>query len=1124
MVKRTLVLLSLSILTALSSLATTTFKSTSVLATGKWVKIKVGETGVYEITEQQLRDFGFSDPSAVKVFGQGGICPTENYTTLITDDLEQVAALHENGKLYFYAKGLAYEKSTLKDYTSFTLTKTITTNPYTADCYYFLTDRADIEALEMQQMPTAEDDLSKPSAWYTTGVATVWHKKDLVNPTRSGKLFLGEDLSASCKYDIDFSTPGIVSGSTVMVNTSTAVKCESNTLSVVVNGNEIANKNLTATTDATIYKLYNLSGSTTVANTYADEGKTNVTISLASQAPIARIDYISASYTSALTLPADSSQMRYMVKMAPNGSTGLQFSGTNESTKLWLVAKPTENVCLTSSPVDYPLLQGSDGVAKVVMAPSSEAYVEFALFDTSKEQKHVAFAGDVANQNLHALSAPDMVIITTAKLREQADRLAEYHRTVDGLDVVVVDHKDVYNEFGYGMRSAMAYRQLCRMFYDRDPMKIQYLMLFGGGSYDNRCIFGGDPDDMLVTYESDASNHSVTSYATDDFFGVMSDYAQNVESGSAYLSLSIGRVQFVSASDAKTYVDKLLNYLNHRNDKSDTWKNNMLLIGENGDSFIHTKQTESFISNFNLEATSSTSDADNYAVNFNKIYIEAYDQIDNLNGSREKFVENLNAGQNFVLFIGHSNPTSTTKSVNFLTLQQAVDTKYEAIPMMYFSSCDIGRFDGGISTVLDKLMLNPNGGIIAAVSASREAYTSLNGQMTDAFAKYLGISENSTRYYGNYAKTWGRVLMFAKNFTEDRSRNRLKFELFGDPAIRVDLPHSRAHIATVDGSEETDSVAIGTMKPITLTGYVANSEGKIDTEFNGDAKITLFDSEQFCMKQNDETLTQRGVELATTAAKVVNGEFTATLIVPNSATTDTNAKPLETVAVSDGGTVVSGFYNGLHLDRTKSAASDDTVAPTIAEFYIGDKASFRDGMTVDNTVRVHATISDNVALNTTSEQIATTAYLSLDGGDHTYALTGTTFDGQDKCTVDQPIYNLTSGRHTLQLTVADIAGNVATRTIAFFVEGNTGATLSMSATAVTTDDVTFDLDNADSTDGTLVVTSADGSVKMRSAVSFPYTWDGCDNNGTRLDEGVYNVTAIIEGKSLPSKKIVVVKQ
>ena len=63
------------------------------------------------------------------------------------------------------------------------------------------------------------------------------------------------------------------------------------------------------------------------------------------------------------------------------------------------------------------------------------------------------------------------------------------------------------------------------------------------------------------------------------------------------------------------------------------------------------------------------------------------------------------------------------------------------------------------------------------------------------------------------------------------------------------------------------------------------------------------------------------------------------------------------------------------------------------------------------------------------------------------------------------------------------------------------------------------------TDAQLVVSDNSGNVVLRTDVgSFPYTWDGSDNNGNRLAEGAYNATAIIDGKSLRQKKIVVVKQ
>lgn len=106
-----------------------------------------------------------------------------------------------------------------------------------------------------------------------------------------------------------------------------------------------------------------------------------------------------------------------------------------------------------------------------------------------------------------------------------------------------------------------------------------------------------------------------------------------------------------------------------------------------------------------------------------------------------------------------------------------------------------------------------------------------------------------------------------------------------------------------------------------------------------------------------------------------------------------------------------------------------------------------------------------------------------------------------------------------------MSGNVATRTIAFYVAVSDNATLTVDTTALT-HAVKFDVENADNyTDAQLVVSDNSGNVMLRTDVgSFPYTWDGCDNNGNRLAEGDYNATAIIDGKSLRQKKIVVVKQ
>lgn len=85
--------------------------------------------------------------------------------------------------------------------------------------------------------------------------------------------------------------------------------------------------------------------------------------------------------------------------------------------------------------------------------------------------------------------------------------------------------------------------------------------------------------------------------------------------------------------------------------------------------------------------------------------------------------------------------------------------------------------------------------------------------------------------------------MFAKNFSTDRSRNRLKYHLLGDPAMLVDIPCDRTEVTEVNGVAASNGIAIGAMTPITIKGLVRNDAGEVDTDFNGYAKISLYDSE-----------------------------------------------------------------------------------------------------------------------------------------------------------------------------------------------------------------------------------------------------------------------------------------
>ena len=107
----------------------------SVLATGRWAKISVANSGVCQLTDEVIRKAGFSDMSRVKIYGYGGALQNEqlNESDLIAlDDLKEVPTCTVGGRRLFYGQGPV-------TWTSPT-TMRRTRNPYSNYGYYFITE------------------------------------------------------------------------------------------------------------------------------------------------------------------------------------------------------------------------------------------------------------------------------------------------------------------------------------------------------------------------------------------------------------------------------------------------------------------------------------------------------------------------------------------------------------------------------------------------------------------------------------------------------------------------------------------------------------------------------------------------------------------------------------------------------------------------------------------------------------------------------------------------------------------------------------------------------------------------------------------------------------------------
>lgn len=115
----------------------------SVLSSGQWAKIRVGESGIYQLTADVVSKAGFTDINKVKIYGYGGALVPEKLTAeYLTDydDLKEVPTCTIEGKRLFYAQGpLSWNKNQR------------IRNPYSSYGYYLITESDETPATLSQE-------------------------------------------------------------------------------------------------------------------------------------------------------------------------------------------------------------------------------------------------------------------------------------------------------------------------------------------------------------------------------------------------------------------------------------------------------------------------------------------------------------------------------------------------------------------------------------------------------------------------------------------------------------------------------------------------------------------------------------------------------------------------------------------------------------------------------------------------------------------------------------------------------------------------------------------------------------------------------------------------------------
>jgi len=195
-----------------------------------------------------------------------------------------------------------------------------------------------------------------------------------------------------------------------------------------------------------------------------------------------------------------------------NKTSNFIISQASNTQKIWDVTNPL-------LPENIPFQINNSGAT--FGAETQNKLKTFVLFSSTNLLEPNSIQ-KVSNQNIQQTQTPDLLILTIKNWHEQAERLAAFRRTNDGLSVAVVDIEQVYNEFSSGSPDPTAIRDFGRFLWQNNPTKLKYLLLFADASFDYKNIIqyaSIDTKLQIPTYESRKSLNPVNRYASGEYIG-----------------------------------------------------------------------------------------------------------------------------------------------------------------------------------------------------------------------------------------------------------------------------------------------------------------------------------------------------------------------------------------------------------------------------------------------------------------------------------------------------------------------------------------------------------------------------------------------------------------------------
>jgi hypothetical protein len=1093
---------------------TTANAASSVLSTGTWHKFGITRTGFHKIDAAFLTSLGLNpattNPANIRIFGNGGEMLSEaNFIPRPDDLLENALLVSDNGDNIFNGSDYVvfYGLNTTgwnadTNYKRYSHVK----NLYSDTAYYFVTVNQGAGKRITQENATAPGNVTVTNFDYYDA-----HDIDLVNPAGLGKIWYGEQFNPLANnltqtFNFDFGAPAsniyckVSAGNTGPGGSSFGIAINGSTLGSILFSS--------GTGDNTPIQLRDLDWPTTLSATAA---AVSVTFKPSATSALGYLNYVEINARRQLSINSDQLSFRDLNSVGFGKIANYQLQGANANTQIWDITNP-------QTPVE---LKGTLSGSTLSFSRDASTLHEFAAMNSLNLFTPLP-AGQVANQNLHGSPQVDNIIVTHKSFLQQANQLADYHRSHDNMRVLVSTPEEIYNEFSSGAQDISAIRDFVRMFYLRagsDSTQMpHYLTLLGGASYDYKNRLPNNSNYVPV-FESLESTYTLASVSTDDFYGFLDDN-ENIETNKLLntLDIGVGRLPARSVADANAMVNKIINYKTPAT--LGPWRLASTLVADNND-LAGDHMIDAEIMGIDITATT------NNLYNHSKIYIDAIPRISTPAGERSPnasaaISDRVYKGTMLINYSGHGN-TQVWAEERILTREDFNKwNNKNTLPFMVTATCDYGQFDHPqYVSAAEQLVILKDAGVISLLTTTAAVYASYNRPLNSIYLKNQLKQKTNGKWH-----TFGDASRLAKNERYSVSdnpgelANYRKFALLGDPALTPNFPEHNVHIdSIIDVATQQSSTTVKALGEYRVSGTVQDNDGNTLNDFNGILSVSFFDKPRTINTITSANLSFQLQDNLVYKGKVsvVNGRYSYTFIVPKDINYYLGTGKISNYA-QNGITDAAGVDTGLAV----GGYSDNPVTsdvPPVVKPYINDSFFLNGGITGANT-SLFVSLYTETGINVSGTKLGHDLTAVLDGNiEQPYILNDyyeTAPNTYKRGFVNFPINGLSNGKHTITVKAWDVNNNFGVGSVDFEVlDGKIISIENLTNYPNPFTNETHFVFEHNHPDEELdvkinIYNTAGALVKNIEQIFTPtgsrtneIVWNGTDNQGNRLPSGIY---------------------